>query len=554
MFEAISGKEQLRLPAAKRYKVFYIPKKTGGAREISAPNSGLKQVQKRLAKQLLTAYQPRSGAHGYIPKRSILTNADPHVGSRYVLNIDLEDFFDSINFGRVLGIFRARPYLAQPDIAAVLAQICTHANKLPQGAPTSPIISNMICAKLDAQLRELARKYKCAYTRYCDDITFSTKKTKFPEEIARTEFSENKRYVFLGSELAKIIQQNGFKVKASKTRLLSKCDRQEVTGLVTNEFVNVKRTYIRNIRAALHAWKKYGPDKFQEEYEKKYFQGDPPAPPAKFPNVEDVLRGQIQFVGHVRGYDDQVYTHLRENFNALAAQKIRVNARSWQYKLENAVWVIEDELEAIQGTAFFAEGIGLVTCFHTVGKKPYIYNPAKSQRRYPVRMVQGHEIIDLAVLEVMGEQPEHTEFSVERSAVLMRESPVMLVGYPNHAAGKQLRVQNGEIASFFNRSAVERFTVTATIVGGNSGGPIFNQRRNVIGVAMLGGESESAADATDERAATRITMLRHLSPIIQPESESEMRGPEHLSASRLQILIDKVQVTLNRILRRVGLG
>jgi len=158
----------------RRYASFPIPKKRGGTRLISAPVTPLKIIQRKLHQVLLAVYQPKSTVHGFMPGRSIVTNAKDHAGRRYVLNVDLEDFFPSINFGRVYGMFKGIPYKKNSQIASLLAAICCFDNKLPQGAPTSPIVSNMICAKMDSQLRRMAQRYRCTYTRYGDDITFST--------------------------------------------------------------------------------------------------------------------------------------------------------------------------------------------------------------------------------------------------------------------------------------------------------------------------------------------------------------------------------------------
>src|SRR3989338_2322638 len=162
--------------ASERYVTFQIPKKTSGVREISAPASALKIVQQKLNQVLQSVYEPKPSVHGFTLTKSIVSNAKVHAGRKYVFNIDLKDFFPSINFGRVRGLFIGFPYNRNTAVATVLAQICCFNNQLPQGAPTSPTVSNMICAKLDAQLQQLAKRYKCTYTRYADDITFSTTK------------------------------------------------------------------------------------------------------------------------------------------------------------------------------------------------------------------------------------------------------------------------------------------------------------------------------------------------------------------------------------------
>lgn len=180
-----------RVPEERRYVQFEISKKSGHPRTISAPSTGLKILQRKLSQVLYSVYEPKAPVHGFLPGRSILTNAQQHLGKRFVLNIDLKNFFDTIHFGRVKGIFKAPPYNLSEEVAVVLAQICCHSGKLPQGAPTSPIVSNMVCARLDSQLRLLAKEFKCIYTRYADDITFSTKLLAFPKDIAYASDEES---------------------------------------------------------------------------------------------------------------------------------------------------------------------------------------------------------------------------------------------------------------------------------------------------------------------------------------------------------------------------
>lgn len=176
----------LRISSPKsRYTTFSLPKKSGGIRTICAPITALKIIQQKLHQVLQMVYDPKPAAQGFLMGRSIITNAQRHVGKRFVLNIDLLDFFPSINFGRVRGLFLSKPYSLPENVATILTQICCHENFLPQGAPTSPIVSNMICRKLDSQLQRIAKEYRCTYTRYADDITFSTSLKTFPPSLAK---------------------------------------------------------------------------------------------------------------------------------------------------------------------------------------------------------------------------------------------------------------------------------------------------------------------------------------------------------------------------------
>ncbi len=201
----------------------------------------------------------KSCVHGFSKERSIVTNARKHcsVKTTFVLNIDLENFFPSITFFRVRGLFQSKPFNFSYNFSTVLAHLCCHNGKLPQGAPTSPILANLICRSLDKELMSLAYRNRATYTRYCDDITFSFSVKNFnklPGGICSFDGSTT----VLGTELQAIIEKNGFNVNAKKTRLSSSMHRMEVTGLTINKFPNVKRDFVDRIRGALHSWEKFG--------------------------------------------------------------------------------------------------------------------------------------------------------------------------------------------------------------------------------------------------------------------------------------------------------
>ena len=141
----------------KRYMHFEIPKKSGEVRIISAPVDGLNNIQKKLAEHLDKLYKPHAAAHGFISKKSILSNASPHVNKRAVLNIDLEDFFPTITATRIIGLLKSNHFKMNNEVASTIAALCTYKDRLPQGASTSPVISNMICYRLDRELTALSK-------------------------------------------------------------------------------------------------------------------------------------------------------------------------------------------------------------------------------------------------------------------------------------------------------------------------------------------------------------------------------------------------------------
>jgi len=308
------------LPSDKRYTEFMVPKKMGGYRQISAPISPIKIIQRKLKQVLEAVYKPKPSTHGFTIKRSIVTNAKLHKKSRYVLNIDIEDFFPTIHFGRVRGMFMGNPYRLNDEVSTILAQICCHNRSLPQGAPTSPVISNMICARLDAKLQQLARDHLCNYSRYADDITFSTNRAKFPSALA---YLSELGQLEVGKELTRVINENGFKVNSKKTRLQLRQQRQEVTGLTVNRYPNVQRRYIKRLRGILHAYKKFKVESTAQRYFENYAKYKYPDPDGYRPAFEKVVLGKIVFVGMVKGKNNPVYRKLLTDFQKLAPDFVK---------------------------------------------------------------------------------------------------------------------------------------------------------------------------------------------------------------------------------------
>jgi len=308
------------MPESQNYTVFTIRKNLGGVREISAPITPLKIIQRKLNQVLQSVYKPKMVVHSYIKgeKRSILTNAKSHVNKKLLLNIDLKDFFPSINFGRVQGLFLRPPNNLNKDISNTLAKICCYNKALPQGAPTSPVVSNMICARMDSQLSKLARDSDCTYTRYADDITFSCENDSFLESIAAIHDGK----LELGGKLTEVISNNGFDINYDKVKLRTNFERQVVTGVTTNLFPNVRREFIRKIRAMLHAWEKYGLDSAQAEFLTKYDKKQLGTFKNR-PSFQAVVKGKIDYLGMIRGKDNPIYLHFRQKLRELAPELVK---------------------------------------------------------------------------------------------------------------------------------------------------------------------------------------------------------------------------------------
>lgn len=250
-------------PSNEKYINFEFLKRNGEKRQISAPIKFLKHIQRTLATLLQELYPHKRNVHGFLTGKNIKTNSHPHCRNNILINIDLKDFFPTIHFGRVKGIFEAQPFNFNNEVAKAIANLCCHNSVLPQGAPTSPIISNFVCRKLDNALWKYAKKYRFCYTRYADDLSFSSNERNIPPELGKLQ----KDKFILSKGFEKIITDNGFTINERKTHCSQTGNRKEVTGIIVNEKLNVSRKYVRKVRALLHSWEKAG----LEEATRKHF-------------------------------------------------------------------------------------------------------------------------------------------------------------------------------------------------------------------------------------------------------------------------------------------
>ncbi len=279
----------------QKYVNFKLKKKASGTRIIHVPNARLKTVQNRLSDLLYICLDEINKdknithpiAFAYLKNKTIIDNATVHKNKKYVFNIDLKDFFDSINFGRVYGYFiKNNNFKLDSKVATIIAQIACYQNKLPQGSPCSPIISHLIASILDQRLLKLAKKAGCSYTRYCDDITFSTNKKEFPELIARFDKTDWKP----SNILIDIIKRSGFEINDDKVRMNLYYSQQSVTGLVVNKKVNTPRKYRDTVRAMVHQLYSEGDFTFNENFKKdKRTQK----------NKLNCLEGMLTYIRHI---------------------------------------------------------------------------------------------------------------------------------------------------------------------------------------------------------------------------------------------------------------
>jgi retron-type reverse transcriptase len=219
------------------YSSFEIPKASGKTRRIDAPERALRYFQRKLYETLVAKSPARPEAHGFVAGRSNRSNAASHVGAEVVVNMDLRDFFPTISAARVYGLLKTCKLTDDDVFLRFLTAVCVMNEALPQGAPTSPVLANLVCRRLDARLSGLARKAGATYTRYADDLSFSGPRT----------------IIGLLPKARLVIGEEGFTIATEKTRILGRGTRQDVTGLTVNARVSVPRALRRRLRAAVHA-------------------------------------------------------------------------------------------------------------------------------------------------------------------------------------------------------------------------------------------------------------------------------------------------------------
>lgn len=245
------------------YLNYTIAKKDGSRRQISAPKPRLKKVQRAILDEILNKLSIDESAHGFCNNRSILTNAQPHINADVVVNFDLKDFFHSITYPRIWGLFRSLGFSDQ--LSTILALICSESEQnhvivdgeklclssierhLPQGAPTSPAITNLICRKLDRRMAGVAKRLGFTYTRYADDMTFSG------DQHARKKINA------LRWQVRAVVKSEDFALHPDKTHIMTNGMRKEVTGIVVNEKPAINRKKLKKFRALLHQIEHHGP-------------------------------------------------------------------------------------------------------------------------------------------------------------------------------------------------------------------------------------------------------------------------------------------------------
>jgi hypothetical protein len=474
-------------------------KKNGAQRLIRAPQPPLKNIQRKLNEVLQKIYwenyeKRRKYIFGFACGQHIFDNAQCHIRSKYVINIDLKNFFDEITFPRVRGMFMKYPFMLPKEAATVLAHIVTHEFRLPQGAPTSPVISNFILARMDGELWKFARKHHCQYSRYADDITFSTKQAKLPPQVGTLTENGFK----LSSTLENIIAiQNVFPINFNKVRCMRQYNRQEVTGLTVNDKVNVDSRYVKQIRAMLHDWELHGEKEALHthlmKWRKKHIN-----PKRTIASYRNIVFGKLQFLKQIKGENSLIFRRLLFQFNMLLKAPEAIIASLTASVLSLGIYIIMDETEFYQGTAFKIAGIGIITNAHVlpdnsqpgplIGMIAFQHHDASTRFKMHLLFIDTQK--DFAILKFMGESPSPCFISASTSVQLQQK--VYIAGYPNYS-NETVTCTEAKIINQLTRFDTIWYSVDKPILTGNSGGPVLNENLEVVGIASRGGETMEEA-------------------------------------------------------------
>lgn len=334
----------------KRYTKFSIQKKTGGERIIHAPAKGLKSIQKSLNLIFQNIIDVSPAATGFVLGKSIVDNAKIHAVSIYVYNLDLKDFFPSIEAGRIWSRLQHPPFnmtekTGRKGLANTITWLCCHEmqvdrlidnnwqlvtrNVLPQGAPTSPTLTNIICEQLDFYFTAVARSFGLKYSRYADDITFSSMHNVYQKDSTH----KNKKGQTFLEELHRIITEQKFHIKESKTRLQKDAHRQMVTGLVVNCEANVPKRYIKQLRMWLYYWEQYGYQKAEGYFMQQHLADKGHIAKGR-PNMANIIGGKLNYLKMVKGEENELYLKLRGRFDNLLEKKDSINTILTIWELE----------------------------------------------------------------------------------------------------------------------------------------------------------------------------------------------------------------------------
>jgi S1-C subfamily serine protease len=342
----------------------------------------------------------------------------------------------------------------------------------------------MICFRLDKELLAFAKGARCIYTRYADDITFSSHQPMTAVFDGTVPPSGHFSPDLLVPALRNAFATNGLVINPDKAHYADRHSRRTVTGLKVNELINVDRRYVRNIRAALYSVETLGEEAAQEKFKRDHGGAC---------NLGAHLEGKITWLRHIRGQSDPVFRAIAVRFNAcFPNREIKVTPTATEIR-DRAVWVVEHfEGDMAQGTAFFLKDVGLVTAEHCVDGvfEVDVYHPSKAANKFKAKVSKRDKHRDLAMLEHSIPSTEFFELVRSTISIAVGDESFAL-GYPDFGPGDTLSTRAGKVSSLPVKRTIKLIEVTQKLPQGMSGGPLVDSANGVVGIIHKGGPEEA---------------------------------------------------------------
>jgi S1-C subfamily serine protease len=375
---------------------------------------------------------------------------------------------------------------------------------------------------MDAELTKLARNHGCFYTRYADDITFSSHRSRLPAALVELPLGQRSGSATGGAELDAVIQSNGFSLNPSKTRVLSRADSQEVCGIVCNVRLNPRRDVRREVRGMIHAWRKWGYANAEKVWDQQHNW-------RRAKSFERSLRGKLQYLAHIRGEDDAVVNSLVQQFNELPGRTFRpINYEfrgGWKDNLHKTVCVVESgddvALEYKQGSGFLLPNGFILTNAHNVMINGVVAPDLIVRFQdhlsvdIEVELVQADAGVDYAILkpkEGMWQTALSSNSCQLSFSRPLKGDAIWVAGFPNYHKGDPVQINVGQVLSSRLYDGVDHFRVSTMINKGNSGGPVFDQDGKVVGMASKGVDTSDVVNMQQNGSL----YLADLSTVILP--------------------------------------
>ena len=471
------------------YRTFEISKSNGSIRVINAPKGIIKKLQENINLELSKIYKPTSIAKGFYKGSSIVDNAKAHIGKKWIVNLDIKDFFSTITFPRIYGIFKAKPFEFNHKIAGLIANICTYNGVLPQGSPTSPVLSNMIAFKLDRRLIYYTRSNNIDITRYADDITFSSNNYQELNLIVENGL--------IKKDLNNIFIKNGFLINDNKTRIRYYYNHQEVTGIKVNKKLNIQKFMKYKIRSILHALEKYGEANTYLEYKRRNNIADTDQTGKE---LRLYVEGLLAYVKMILGKDASFFIKSANRYNNAIQENKIITLNSSSKHIDNAVFVIEANLR--QGTCFSNQDCYIFTCLHNI----IDINELKKIKASDQEMTLLIEMKTMKI-RIYNKFVKHNldkftieYFSIDEDFIIIKDKEFysqyyllvdndkidrrynhIVIGYPDSENKNPVIIDdNVKFLRAREHGNVVMYPINSKIVQGMSGAPILKQNSNIV--------------------------------------------------------------------------